>query len=174
MHAEPLHFVRQAFGWFDSRGEAVIRVLEVGSQDINGSPRQASPGTVTKWVGIDVFDRPGVDWVGLAHEFPAKGWDGEPFDAIVSCECFEHDPFWRDSLAACVPLLRPGGLVAITVATGDRPPHGQEADTPTPGHYANVSKAELVAHLAALGCVEIAAQVERQNQDLYARAVRGG
>ena len=28
MHAEPLHFVRSAFGWFDSRGEAVIRVLD--------------------------------------------------------------------------------------------------------------------------------------------------
>ena len=174
MHAEPLHFVRTAFGWFDSRGEAVIRVLEVGSQDINGSPRSASPGTVTKWVGIDVFDRPGVDFVGLAHEFPANGWDGEPFDALVSCECFEHDPFWRESLAACVPLLRPGGLIALTMATGDRPPHGVDHDTPTPGHYANVSKAELVAHLAALGCVEIVAQVERQNQDLYARAVFAG
>ena len=173
MHPEPLHFVRAAFGWFDSRGEAVIRVLEVGSQDINGSPRSASPGTVTTWVGIDVFDRPGVDFVGLAHEFPAKGWDGEPFDALISCECFEHDPYWRESLAACVPLLRPGGLIALTMATGDRPPHGQEGDTPTPGYYGNVAKADLIACLAALGCTDVEARVDRQNQDLYARAVRG-
>lgn len=172
MHAEPLHWVRQSFGWFDAKNEGVFRVLEIGAQDINGSPRQASPGTVTDWVGLDVFDRPGVDWVGLAHEYAAKGWDGRPFDALVSCECFEHDPHWRLSLANCIPLLRPGGLVIITVATNDRPPHGVEHDTPIPGHYANVSKADLVSHLSDLGIGQIEARIERQNQDLYARGVR--
>lgn len=171
MHVEALGWIRAARHAFDDR---VLSVVEVGSQDINGSPRSLPClAGVARWVGIDVFDRPGVDWVGLAHRYPLDGWDGEPFDALVSCECFEHDPYWRRSLLACGSLVRPGGLIAVTCATGERAPHGVEADTPTPGYYGNVSPGDMRDALLALGVVgQPLVKVERGNMDLCAMATR--
>ena len=170
MHTEVMHWVRTSLGEYR---DVVRSVIEIGSQDINGSPRSvfAARPEMARYVGIDVFDRPGVDWVGLAHDFPATGWDGELFDALVTTEALEHDPYWRRSLAACLPLVRPGGLVVVTCGTMARSPHGVEHDTPTPGHYGNVGKAELLAALAD-SAVDATAIVDRGNQDLCARGMR--
>lgn len=146
-------------------GSAISSVLELGSQDINGSIRPFF-GAGCRYVGLDVFDRPGVDWVGLAHDYPAAGWDGEPFDALLSTECLEHDPHWERTLTENAALVRVGGLVALTCACYARPPHGVEHDTPTPGYYRNLGEAELRPVLLAAG-IEGRFKVARKGEDLY-------
>lgn len=162
MHAEAREWVATAV--FSHGGTPISSVLEVGSQDINGSVRGIfGPGV--RYVGIDVFDRPGVDWVGFAHDYPERGWDGEPFDALLSTECLEHDPHWERTLAACCALVRPGGLVAITCACYARPAHGLE-DTPERGYYRNLGVAELEPVLLAAGVVG-RFKVARGGEDVY-------
>lgn len=102
-----------------------VRVLEVGSLDINGSVRPMF--TRCQYIGLDVVPGPGVDVVCPAHQFQAE-WHS--FDTIISCESLEHDPHWRETLGHVVRLLRPGGLFVMTCASGTRAEHGTRRTSP--------------------------------------------
>lgn len=176
MHAEALGWVRLAV---HAHGRMLRRVLEVGSRDVNGSPRSlvgwhplVAP-TDCDWVGIDAIPGRGVDWVGLAHEYPARGWDGRPFDALVSCEQLEHDPWPTATIGALAPLVLQGGLVVVTCASPARSPHGLEEDTPRPGHYRGVSPHELDGILVQAGVVVEACKLDRGGLDTWAWGTRG-
>lgn len=122
------------------------RVMEVGSRNINGSVREFFDGVA--YIGIDTSPGPGVDWVGLAHEFPGIG---EPFDTVISTECFEHDPHLNLTVRKMIDLLRPGGLFVATWASINRQEHGTtrtEAEGsplfgPDPDYYRGVSWADF-------------------------------
>lgn len=95
------------------------RVLEVGSLDINGTVRDFFSNCV--YTGVDVDSGPAVDIVAQGQDltFP----DGS-FDVTVSAECFEHNPYWRETFLNMVRMTRPGGLVVFTCAAEGRPEHG--------------------------------------------------
>jgi len=116
------------------------RVLEIGSFNINGSAREFFEEC--DYVGCDWRSGPGVDIVGLGHQldFP----DGS-FDVVVSTECLEHDPHWRQTLAAMKRMLKPGGLMLVTVAAFDRKPH--ELDCAPNRHYRNLQPEDLTPFL---------------------------
>jgi len=118
-----------------------VRVLELGSRDINGSPRQLfdRPGF---YLGIDCHGGPGVDVVGVVHEVLASR-KLDLLDVVVSTEMLEHDPYWQQTLQAAVPLLRPGGLFMLSCASRCRPAHHLE-DSPVPGHYGGLDPADLL------------------------------
>lgn len=100
------------------------RVLEIGSLNINGTVRNAF--TANEYVGVDVGSGPGVDVVISGHEYNSKN----QFDCCISCECFEHNPFWKQTFLNMIRLCRSGGLVVFTCATIGRPEHGTEKTTP--------------------------------------------
>lgn len=95
------------------------RVLEVGSLDINGSIRRHFDAC--DYVGIDVGPGPGVDLVVAGQHYAAPT---DSFDVVVSCECMEHNPAWRETTANMIRVLRPGGLFLLTCAAPGRPEHG--------------------------------------------------
>lgn len=118
-HAEQQRFVasvREQWPEFFSG----TKVVEIGSLIINGSVRQffSSP---LNYVGIDLADGPGVDVVCEGQNYDAA--DGS-FDCAISAECFEHNPFWKQTFANMMRLVRDGGLVVMTCATHGRPEHG--------------------------------------------------
>lgn len=100
------------------------RVLEIGSLNINGTVREFF--NADEYVGVDVGEGPGVDVVISGHEYD----NTEPFDCVISCECFEHNPFWKETFLNMVRLSKKGGLVVFTCATTGRPEHGTERTTP--------------------------------------------
>jgi SAM-dependent methyltransferase len=104
---------------------AGTRVLEIGSLDINGSVRRHFQGC--DYIGIDVGEGPGVDVVCQGQDYDAKAGS---FDVVISCECMEHNPFWRETFLNMMRLCRPGGLVLMTCATSGRPEHGTQRTTP--------------------------------------------
>lgn len=122
------------------------RVLEVGSWDANGSVRHRFTGA--QYIGADVASGPGVDLVCPGQElaFP----DGH-FDVVMSLECFEHNPAWRETFRNMIRMLRPGGLCMITCASIGRGEHGTprraagSSLTTLSGstHYANLRKEDL-------------------------------
>lgn len=100
------------------------RTLEVGSLNINGTVRNAFNSD--EYVGVDVGAGANVDIVISGHEY-----DNEmPFDCCISCECFEHNPFYKETFLNMVRLCKSGGLVIFTCATTGRPEHGTERSTP--------------------------------------------
>jgi hypothetical protein len=96
-----------------------VKVLDVGSLDVNGNNKWLfSESTYT---GIDIDKGPNVDVVSKGHEFNAPD---QSFDTIISTECFEHDMFYRETLANIVRMLCPEGMFVFTCATTGRPEHG--------------------------------------------------
>src|SRR5262249_2718748 len=45
-------------------------------------------------------------------------------DVVISCECFEHNPFWLETFLNMARMLRPGGLFVLTCAGVGRGEHG--------------------------------------------------
>jgi SAM-dependent methyltransferase len=88
------------------------RVLDIGSQDVNGSLRQFAAPAMT-YVGVDLAPGKGVDVVvGGSAMLP---FEDASFDAVVSSSCLEHDPtFWVSFLEA-VRVTKPGGHIYINV-----------------------------------------------------------
>ena len=101
------------------------RVLEVGSLDINGSVRDLFRDC--DYTGVDLQPGPGVDLACPGHllAFPSGH-----FDTTISAECFEHNPFWRETLANMLRMTRPGGLVLVSCATTGRKEHGTSRTNP--------------------------------------------
>lgn len=143
MHAEVECFldrvrIRLADAW---RGP----VLELGSMDVNGSPRALFPDG-TEYLGVDIEPGRGVDVVGLAHEAPTRpeGWA-----LVISTQALEHDPHWRETLAHAVRVLSPGGVLVVTAAAPGTTPHG--LDIWPDGYYRNLSEADLLGAVEAAG-----------------------
>ncbi|MBS0304613.1 MAG: class I SAM-dependent methyltransferase [Proteobacteria bacterium] len=138
--AEYFGSVRDAYpGFF--RG---VRVLEVGSLDINGSLRPLFEGC--EYTGADLQLGPGVDLAcpGQLLEFPSGH-----FDTVVSAECLEHNPFWRETLANMLRMTRPGGLVLVSCATTGRKEHGTTRTNPDASPFTVAARWDYYRNLRA-------------------------
>lgn len=84
-----------------------VKVIEIGSQDVNGSLRQVCPKEF-EYVGLDFQEAKGVDIVLLdPYSLPL---DSESVDIVLSSSCFEHsEMFWLVFLEV-LRVLKPGGL----------------------------------------------------------------
>ena len=134
-------------------------VLDVGAGDINGNNRFLFENC--EYVGNDVIQAPNVTIVSKTKDLPFN--DGF-FDTIISSECFEHDPEYKESLLKIYNMLKPGGLFFFTCASIGRPEHGTKRTTPQDSYgtignlsdmsdyYKNISEFDLneVLNLNAL------------------------
>lgn len=102
-----------------------VKVLDVGSLDINGSNRDLFEDS--EYTGIDVGEGKNVDIVCLGHKFNAPC---NYYDTIISTECFEHDMFYEKTITNIIRMLKPGGLFIMTCATTGRAEHGTQRTTP--------------------------------------------
>ena len=102
-----------------------VRVLDIGSLDINGSNRKLLKQPYY-YIGLDLDKGKNFDVVCPAHLYDA----GFQFDTIISGECFEHDMFYPDSLKNIVRLLKPNGLFLFSCASTGRPEHGTLKTSP--------------------------------------------
>lgn len=95
------------------------RVLEVGSLNINGTVRDLF--TDCSYTGIDLDEGPGVD---IAMQGQDADWPDEHFDVTISAECFEHNPYWRETFLNMKRMTKTDGLITFTCAGLGRPEHG--------------------------------------------------
>lgn len=124
MHKELLIFVNSIKNkhpkYFNSAS-----VLEVGSLNINGSVRILFQ--TNEYIGIDVAEGNGVDIVCEGQDYDAPD---NTFDTVISCECFEHNPYWKETFANMIRMCKPNGLIIMTCATIGRPEHGTTEHRP--------------------------------------------
>jgi SAM-dependent methyltransferase len=95
------------------------KVLDIGSFDVNGNNRFLFKDC--DFIGLDIGEGDGVDVVCPAQEYNVPD---ETFDTIISCECWEHNPFYKESIQNAVRILKNGGLFFFTCATIGREVHG--------------------------------------------------
>ena len=95
------------------------RVLDIGSFDVNGNEEFLFIDC--DFNGLDIGPGKGVDIVCSAHEYDAPD---ESYDTIISCECWEHNPVYKESIQNAIRLLKSGGLFIFTCATTGREVHG--------------------------------------------------
>jgi len=103
-----------------------VNVLDVGSLDINGSCRKFFPGC-SSYLGIDLEEGRGVDVVCMGQDFMAPD---NTYDVVVSAECFEHNPFWKETFLNMHRLSCIGGFILMTCATEGRREHGTSRENP--------------------------------------------
>lgn len=94
-------------------------VLEFGSLNLNGSVREFFSDCC--YIGVDLGKGKDVDVVSIAHEYSMPD---QSFDVVLSCEMFEHDPYWTKSFSNMVRLCKSNGLIFFTCATIGRAKHG--------------------------------------------------
>jgi SAM-dependent methyltransferase len=114
------------------------KVLEVGSQNINGSVRGHFVNC--DYTGIDLGEAPGVDVVSDIIDYKHP----EEFDVVISSEMLEHCKEWKKALKQMYANIKPGGLFILTCAGPNRQEHGTHNHTPqdskfTLEHYRNIS-----------------------------------
>lgn len=102
-----------------------LRVLDVGSGDINGNNRFLFEDC--EYHGNDVIQAKNVTIVSKTKDLP---FEDNSFDTIVSTECFEHDPEYKQSFVKIYSMLKPGGLFFFTCASTGRGEHGTRRTLP--------------------------------------------
>jgi len=118
-HIEQLYFFTLCFDAFpEIFKKSTSKVIDLGSLDINGGPQRLLH---LNYTGTDIGEGPNVDLVCPSQEL---GFESGTFDSAISSECFEHNPFWRESLGQMARLTRPGGVVIWSAAGIGRAIHG--------------------------------------------------
>ena len=100
-------------------------VLDVGSGDINGNNRFLFDNCV--YNGNDVIPANNVTIVSKTKDLP---FQNNSFDTIISTECFEHDPEYKESFIKIYDMLKPDGLFCFTCASTGRDEHGTRRTSP--------------------------------------------
>lgn len=164
MHQEALAWVAG-----HTKGRRYARVLEFGSLDINGSPREVLDA-VNYW-GIDPQPGPGVDEIASAVGYL---YDVRGVDLVVCCEVLEHAPEVEAIVLAAFENLRPGGVFIVTCAGPGRAPHSAVDGGPLRDgeHYENVPYARLYNACQAVGFIVQDSETNTGRGDLYMRAKR--
>ncbi len=101
--------VKNLFG--DIRGK---RILEVGSEDINGSLRSIVEALGPKeYIGVDIKKGRGVDRI-CNVENVIKEFGKNSFDVVISTELLEHVKDWRSAISNIKGVCKPNGIILIT------------------------------------------------------------
>ena len=149
-HPAQREFIESCLTRFAINVSASANILEVGSQDINGSIRDYFPASENRsWIGLDVGKGKGVDFIipGELIQLP-DGWA----DIAFSTECFEHAKCWREIFLNMIRITHEDSLVILTFAGIGRAAHGTVdtntgASPYTNDYYKNISLAELASSL---------------------------
>jgi SAM-dependent methyltransferase len=116
-HYQQLKFVKNFSEHFIKNKK--LNILELGSYNYNGTIRNFFSNC--NYIGVDVAEGPNVD---IVYNGKDLNFNHSEFDISISCECFEHNPFWVKNFIDLINFTKPDGFVLITCATLGRPEHG--------------------------------------------------
>ncbi len=119
-HIEQIKFLEITAKFLKLNNNKKLKILDVGSADYNGSSRTIFKSK--KYLGVDIIKGPGVDLIvksGSKLPFPK-----EEFDVVLSCNCFEHNPYWEKSFSEMYRVLKDTKFFILSVPSRGRVEHG--------------------------------------------------
>jgi SAM-dependent methyltransferase len=118
----------QAFrdAYLASRHTERLRILDIGSQDVNGSYRSLFAQGAWHYVGVDMATGHNVDIV-LRNPYDWRELPSGSADVVVSGQAFEHIEFFWISALEIARVLRPGGICCLIVPSAG-PEHRYPVD----------------------------------------------
>lgn len=113
MHQSAMFYGKKFFETYCSGELATnFKIVEIGSQDVNGSLREVAPSGV-EYIGLDFVNGRGVDVViNDPYQLPLAEATA---DIVVTSSCFEHSEFFWLVYLEAIRILKPGGLLYLNV-----------------------------------------------------------
>lgn len=91
------------------------RILEVGSQDVNGGLRKiVMRNNPAEYIGIDIEDGKGVDLL-LSYEDLIDKFGEDSFDLVITTSTLEHVANWKEFLDTITMVCKPEGHILLSV-----------------------------------------------------------
>jgi len=116
MHQTAMANAALFFQTYVPQGEGKV-VVEIGSQDVNGSIRQVAPSGV-KYIGVDFVQGNGVDVI-LDDPYSLP-FEDESVDVCACSSVFEHSEMFWMLFLEILRILKPNGLFYLNVpSNGD-------------------------------------------------------
>lgn len=112
--------------YLSARAGESLRILDLGSQDVNGSYRSLFAGPSWQYVGLDMAAGKNVDVI-LRTPYVWREIDSESADVVISGQAFEHIQFFWITMLEIVRVLKPGGICCI-LAPSSGPEHRYPLD----------------------------------------------
>ena len=115
MHASTLlrmEYFAQTF--LAQQGISGGKVLDIGSQDVNGSYKKFFPADTFQYMGLDMVRGKNVDFIPKNPYF----WNELPtenFDIVITGQTFEHAEFFWLTMKEMARVLKVGGYLCIVV-----------------------------------------------------------
>lgn len=162
MHQEAHLFVADSLARLELPRD--IKVLEIGSYNVNGSVRDLFRGA--DYTGLDIRDGRGVDIVADCADYDGK----HAYDLVVSTEAMEHMTEPKTLIDCAERALKRGGVLILTCAAPERDPHGIDGGAVRDETYQGIAPARLKRYLADWD--EVAVEHHPRRGDLYATARR--
>lgn len=103
--------------YLDSLKSQKLRILDVGSQDINGSYKPLFISSYWEYVGCDMTPGKNVDIV-LKSTYCWDEIETGFFDVLVSGQTFEHAEFFWVTIMEMMRVMKEGGLCCIIAPSG--------------------------------------------------------
>lgn len=94
-----------------------IKVLDIGSYDVNGSYKHLFVDEKYEYFGLDMEKGPNVDIV-LTNPYNWKEIETDSFDIVISGQAFEHIEFFWITMAEMTRVLKKDGLICIIAPNG--------------------------------------------------------
>jgi len=172
MHEDAYNYVFKNF--FKCQPDKIklknLKVLELGSLNINGGVRDFIEPLCDEYVGLDLQAGPGVDVVMSSHQYVKPNY----FDFVVTTETFEHNEHWKETLIVSWENLVPGGVFIATMAGEGRAPHSALDEKPIREweYYANIGEWDLRWSLKKAGFPDDNIRINRINADIRVLALK--
>ncbi len=117
MHQSSMLRMEWFFSTYLEKTNVKLKVLDVGSYDVNGSYKKLFPASEFDYIGIDMESGPNVDLpVKTPYHWPE--FKSDSFDLIISGQAFEHNEFFWLTMEEIARVLKPGGKVCIIAPNG--------------------------------------------------------
>lgn len=107
--------------YLDSRRDESLKIVDLGSLDVNGSYRRLFAQPPWQYVGVDLAPGENVDLV-LRDPYFWGEFASASVDVVVSGQTFEHTEFFWETMLEIARILKPHGLVCV-IAPASGPEH---------------------------------------------------
>jgi SAM-dependent methyltransferase len=107
--------------FLESRKNEPLKIVDLGSLDVNGSYRPLFAQRPWQYVGVDLAPGANVDVV-LRDPYVWREFSSHSVDVVVCGQTFEHTEFFWETMLEIARILKPAGLVCV-IAPASGPEH---------------------------------------------------